>query len=282
MRFSELIESALMDKDLRLLPSSRATDSQRSAELRFEFGDADLAELTSARIDIFLARVKARTSGATANRFRSLISSIFSFGIRRGLVAANPVATVPRFRESEGRIRFLDAAEESALRAAIPGHREADMDLALHTGIRRSEQYGLRWENVSLDRDTITVLGKGARRRSVPINEVAESAIKWLHRASGGSAFVCPGTRRHWFEAAVRRSGVEDFHWHDLRHTFASRLVMDGVDLRTVQELLGHRSIVTTQRYAHVSDEHLRSAVRRIAKKPHPQLVLFAANGNGL
>lgn len=272
--FRELAEQALADKKIRLAFRSWKTDRQRSAELIFEFGKIAPGDLAPGQLELFLARVKGRASGPTANRYRSLLSSIFSFGMRRGVVAANPVRAVPRFREHEGRIRFLDADEENALRDEV-GRHEPELDLALNTGLRRAEQYGLRWIGVNLDREVLTVLGKGERRRIVPINSEARGAIERLRRESGGSEFVCPRWRR-WFEHAVKRSGVEDFTWHDLRHTFASRLVMAGENLRTVQELLGHRSIKTTERYAHLSNEHLRSAVGKLAKRPNPQLVLFS------
>lgn len=272
--FRQLVEEALADKRLRLLPRSLKTDRQRACEIIFELGEMPLHKVNAARIETFLAKVKVRTSGPTANRHRSLLSSVFSFGMRRGLVAANPVAAVPRFREHENRIRFLDADEESALRTEV-GRHEPELDLALNTGLRRAEQYGLTWIGVNLEREVLTVLGKGDRRRIVPINSNARGAIERLRRDSGGAEFVCPPWRG-WFEDAVKRAQVEDFTWHDLRHTFASRLVMAAVDLSTIQRLLGHRSIVTTMRYAHLSNEHLRSAVGKLAKPPNPQLVLFS------
>jgi site-specific recombinase XerD len=280
LKFRELVEASLADKKLRLAPRSWKTDKQRAAEIIFEFGELQPTDVTPARIEVFLAKVKTRASGPTSNRHRSLLSSIFAFGRRRGLVAANPLSSVPRFREHENRSRFLEADEEGALRTAV-GPREPEVVLAMYTGIRRGEQYSLKWESVSLNAGILTVNGKTGQR-TVPINPEARSAILCLHRASRGSSFVCPGTQRHWFEAAVRRAGLGDFRWHDLRHTFASRLVMEGVDIRSVQKLLGHRSIVTTQRYAHVSDEHLRLAVEKLARKAEPQLVLFATHGNGL
>lgn len=273
--FRELAEMALADKRLRLLPRSYQTDKQRSREVIFDLGTIEAQLLSAARIEDFLAVVQWRASNGTANRFRSLISSIYSFGMRRGLVPSNPVARVPRFREAEGRIRFLDYSEEAALRGSVPLHRIPELDLALQTGLRRAEQYGLKWSDVSLDRGVLIVVGKGAKRRSMPVNNAAREALWELHRASGGSAYVCQGSPRRWFEAAVRFAGIVDFRWHDLRHTFASRLVMDGVDIRTVQQLLGHASLATTQRYAHVSEEHLRAAVAKLDKKSSPQVLLF-------
>lgn len=253
-------------------------DTQRAKELIARFGGLEVPEISTTHVDLLLADIWKRTSGplgngATANRYRSLLSSIFSFGARRGLAFSNPVATIPRFRESEGRIRFLDLIEERSLLQAL-GNRCPEVELALHTGIRRGEQYGLTWERVDLERGILTVRGKTGRR-FVPINSGARAAIENLYRSSGGSEFVCPRNWRRWFPEACRAAGVHDFRWHDLRHTFASRLVMKGVDLSTVQKLLGHKSIVTTMRYAHLSPEHLRGAVERLDENANPQLLLF-------
>lgn len=280
--FRELAEIALADKRRRVLHSSYKTDCQRTPETVFQFGALAASDLAPARIEDFLKVVQKRASGATANRFRSLISSFYSFGLRSRLVASNPVEAVPRFRESEGRIRFLDVDEEAALRAELAPRRIPELDLALHTGLRKGEQYGLKWADVSLERGTITTVGKGDRLRTVPLNDAAAEAIRQLHVLSRGSELVCPGNPRWWFEAAVRRAGIQDLCWHALRHTFASRMVMAGANLRAVQELLGHARLSTTQRYAHVSDQHLRSAVEKLAEKRGPQLLLFQKTINGL
>jgi site-specific recombinase XerD len=212
-------------------------------------------------------------SGSTVNRYRSLLSNIFAVGVRSGALPFNPVSRVEKFRESDSRIRFLDAEEEKSLRAAVRAQsdeHEAELDLAIHTGIRRGEQFGLTWDRVDLERGILTVYGKTGRR-FVPINSAARAAIETLWRVSNGSKFVSPDKRnvdqddwRRWLAQACATAKVDNFRWHDLRHTFASRLVMKGVDLRSVQELLGHKSIVTTQRYAHLSPDHQKANVQKL------------------
>jgi site-specific recombinase XerD len=275
LTFRKLADLAIADKRLRLARRSWQKDEQRIKPVNDAIGEVSADRVTSGQIEAFLAKLREnkKCSGATANRYRSLISSVYSFGVRADKVRLNPVAKVRRYKESEHRIRFLDAEEEQALRAAVRAQseeREAELDLALNTGIRRGEQFGLKWENVDLERGVLTVKGKTGRRH-VRINATARAAIETLWRSSNGSAFVCPEARRedqddwrHWFEDAVRTAKIDNFRWHDLRHTFASRLVMAGVDLSTVQKLLGHRSIVTTQRYAHLSEGHEQAAVDRL------------------
>lgn len=278
--FRELATLALADKESRGLSTRTvAKDRQRLAPINLAFGNLPADKLPPARIEAFLRERKdAGNCGSTANRYRSLVSSIFSFGVRSGTVRANPCLRVHRSRESESRIRFLEREEETALRAAIAKMSpqwEAEFDLALHTGIRRGEQFSLQWKNVSLERGIIAVRGKTGRR-FVPLNSTARRAIERLWPLSNGSAFVCAEAKREgqsdwrrWFEDACKKAKIEDFRWHDLRHTFASRLVMAGVDLRSVQELLGHKSILTTMKYAHLAPGHQKSNVEKLAHSGH-------------
>jgi site-specific recombinase XerD len=276
--FREIARERQIHKKLRLAPASHETDQLRLKTLLAEFGRRPVCEITPADIDEFLAKlVEDGRTTATANRYLSLLSSIFSLAVRNGRIESNPCKRVQRFKENPGRVRFLSEQEEAALRAAIQRlcpDRESELDLALHTGLRRGEQFGLRRDGVDLDRSVLTVHGKTGRRY-VPINSVARAALEKL-LASHDGEFVCrdkaSGRRdwRRWFERCVRSAGIGDFHWHDLRHTFASRLVMDGVDIRSVQELLGHKSIIMTTRYAHLSPAHQHANVERLARRVAP------------
>lgn len=135
--------------------------------------------------------------------------------------------------------------------------------------MRRNEQYRLRWEQVNLEVGIITILdSKNGERRHVPMNSEARRALTYFFEKRDDSGYVVPGTTdvrgrdwQRWFEQAVKRAGIKDFCWHDLRHTFASRLAMAGVPLRTIGELLGHKTLAMTMRYAHLAPAHLRDAV---------------------
>jgi site-specific recombinase XerD len=278
LTFRELAKAALEAKRIRLAPLSYETDCGRLEILLPQIGAAPAAELPPALLEAVFGRMRNEgLSGSTVNRYRSLISSIYSFGVRTGLVSANPVARVKRFRENESRVRYLKKDEETALRAAIRSQcpdREPELDLALYTGMRRGEQFTLKWADVDLDRGILTVKGKTGQRHVVA-NSGARAA---LERLKGYPAESYAGTgyifreamadskrdNRRWFENAVKKAGLENFHWHDLRHTFASRLVMAGADIRTVQELMGHKSILMTMRYAHLSPDHRAAAAEKI------------------
>jgi len=159
-----------------------------------------------------------------------------------------------------------DEEERALLQAADPGFH-SHLLLSIHTGIRMSEQYGLKWSQVDSERRQLYLpKTKNGDPRDVPLNGTALAALKKL-RASSKGEFVFPDAEspRGWFLGAVDRAGLKDYTWHCNRHTFASRLVMAGVDLHTVGELLGHRTAQMTKRYAHLSVNHKQAAVERIS-----------------
>jgi hypothetical protein len=143
--------------------------------------------------------------------------------------------------------------------------------------MRQGEQYILTGEHVDLERRLITIpRSKHDGIRHVELNDAAVAALLQAHALGNGSEHVflnCYGQRlskpREWFEASVKKAGIQGFTWHCLRHTLASRLimagvVMAGVDLRTVQELMGHKTIQMTCRYAPLAPQHRLAAVQRL------------------
>jgi integrase len=138
---------------------------------------------------------------------------------------------------------------------------------ALHTGFRKSKLLSLRWENVDFRNRLIKVDASYTRTyeaRSVPMTETLTATLKSLKiSAPADSTAAVFGYRQmtKTFTRAVKRAGLIDFTFHDLRHTFASRLVMSGVDLATVKELMGHKHITMRLRYTHLAPGHMRSAI---------------------
>lgn len=254
-----------------------------------------------------LARIKSErfVSGGTVNRYRALLSAVFKFGLAAKYIDVNPLnsLTVKTYPEPKGRVRYLTADEEGVLRQILRQlrcrrdvYRELEFDLALFTGLRKSEQYTALWSKVDLDNKRMTVVGKsrgGIQERTIPLNAVAVDTLEKLYRVSNGSSYVIPVRKmdwgrkdreskkdvRNWFDNAVLAAGIENFRWHDLRHTFASRAVMAGVPLKTVQEWMGHTSIRTTMIYAHLSPSHHQAELQKIVdtrKVPETDTLDFA------
>lgn len=186
----------------------------------------------------------------------------------------NALAVVPKIRlekEKQGRLRWLTPEEANTLLAKC---RERKKDLAdlvefcVFTGLRQSEALGLTWERVDRSRGVILLeVAKSGRRREVPLVDEADAVL--MRRGPQASGLVF-GTSswyafRAYWEAAVEAARLVDFHFHDLRHTFASWAVQRGATLQELKDLLGHSSLAMVMRYAHLSPEHLRSAVGRLS-----------------
>lgn len=149
--------------------------------------------------------------------------------------------------------------------------------LSLNTGLRRGELFSLRWENIDLEHAILTVQGdraKSGKTRHLPLNAIAVQVLgNWQVQTQGsGLVFVNNNTgvefghvKRAW-ATLLKSAKIEDFRWHDMRHHFASKLVMAGVDLNTVRELLGHADITMTLRYAHLAPEHKANAVAKLVE----------------
>jgi len=156
-------------------------------------------------------------------------------------------------------------------------HLKPMVILSLHTGLRRGELFSLEWPDVDLEAKFLTLRGaktKSFKTRHVPLNDVAYQCLKdWRRQSNEDKSLVFPGKNEQPFDnvnTAWRRvlkdANIENFRWHDMRHTFASRLVMAGVDLNTVRELLGHADLQMTLRYAHLAPEHKAAAVAQLLK----------------
>jgi site-specific recombinase XerD len=222
---------------------------------------------------------KEEWAPSTVNHYRSLLSLTYRLAIRDGKAASNPARATRHRREDNSRVRYLTPEEETKLRTEMEarwaGHIP-ELDLALHTGLRLSEMYGLDWQDVDLARCLILIRrGKNGESRYARLNSVALRALTELRKRGDGTGAVIRNFEgeplagpRYWFEKAIRKVGIADFHWHDLRHTFASRLTMAGVGLRATQDALGHKSIAMTVRYAHLDPDFLLNVVERLVPQP--------------
>ena len=149
------------------------------------------------------------------------------------------------------------------------------MITALHTGFRSSELLSLTWRDVDFQRRSITVqaaYAKNGESRSVPMNDVLTATLEEVRINSTATGPVFRSRQgtpyrsfRRAFERAVRKAAIPDCTFYSLRHTFASRLVMAGVDLPRVQELMGHKDINMTLRYTHLSSDHKQDAVSKLS-----------------
>ena len=289
-KFSELVTDAIKFSEKH----HRATkDFKQRVELALPaFGDRIAESITTRELQDWVDEMAEgrEWTGGTQNRFKSSLSTVFREGMRAGKVSVNPARLIRRSKESLGRVRFLSYEEEARLRKVIalnlPGRINdegksafAQLDVALHTGMRKSEQFTATWEQVDLEKGYIYLsVTKNGSDRFVTLNSAAVQVIKSLQKRHKLLGLPSDSTLFHskrdgliknprkWFATALEQAKIKGVTWHTLRHTFASRLVMAGVDLKTVQELMGHKTIAMTARYAHLAPTHKLQALETLVR----------------
>lgn len=214
-------------------------------------------------------------SPATVNRYLAALSHVLSVAVKEwGWLEDNPFRKVSKPRESRGRVRFLSDPERERLLAECKASCNPDLYpavvLALSTGARKMEVMGLRWYQVDFTRAIITLHEtKNGERRVLPLAGHALELMRDRARVRRIDIdLVFPAADPHrpvelrapW-EAALERAGIDDFRWHDLRHSAASYLAMNGASLAEIAEILGHKTLQMVKRYAHLSEAHTAKVV---------------------
>jgi integrase len=273
--FFELMERFSTEHAVKLLSYPRVLIYVR--QLKAFFGDSLLDQVLPKRIVAYKnKRYADGVKPATINRELATLKKAFNLARREWeWCLDNPVCRVSMEQEHNTRDRWLTVDEEQRLlHAAGPWLREL-MTFALHTGMRQGEILDLTWAGVDLFRRTVTVFkSKNGERRTIPLNQTVLELLKHKYGSrSGDTALVFPSeaqTRlnasniRRSLNLALEKAKITNFHFHDLRHTCATRMVQAGVDLYKVQRLLGHKSSIMTQRYAHHYPESLRDGVEAL------------------
>ncbi|MFC1580006.1 tyrosine-type recombinase/integrase [Thermodesulfobacteriota bacterium] len=267
-----------IDEHAKVNKRSWKTDQQRADVLIEHFGSKPLPQIKRQDVERYRTKLTKDMSKATVNRYIALLKTIFNKAIEWEKAEHNPVKGIKQYAESH-RVRYLTDEEEQELVKVFPATYWSWVEIAMDTGMRRGEQFGLRWEDINFQTRIITIpRSKNGEVRHIPMNDRVVEILRNLpSRFKGEYVF----TSSNWqtpmdadnfvyrvFKPALAEAKIKDFRWHDLRHTFASRLVMAGEDIRTVQELMGHKNITMTMKYSHLSPKHLMEAVQRLAKNP--------------
>lgn len=222
-------------------------------------------------------RYGRKRSPATVVRYLAALSHVFTVAQTEfEWTQENPVKLTKKPREARGRVRFLTDEERERLLQVCRGksaHLYAVVVLALSTGMRRGEVLGISWDDVDLVRGQLVLHEtKNGERRAVPLAGHALAVMKDLARCRRlGTRLVFPGTdpqrpidiRTAW-EGALEEAGISDFRFHDLRHSAASYLAMNGASLAEIAAVLGHKTLAMVKRYAHLSEAHTSKVVERM------------------
>jgi len=199
---------------------------------------------------------------------------MFNKGIQWGKIEENPFKAVKLLKENNKRLRYLEKEEITRLLSMCSKRLHPIVVIALNTGMRKGEILGLKWQDMDFNRGIICLYNtKNGEKREIPINEMVKTALLRTLKHQDSSYIFCDKTGRPFkdikksFFTALKKSGIINFYFHDLRYTFAPQLVMAGVDLNTVREFSGHKSLEMTLRYAHLSPDHKRRAADILSKR---------------
>lgn len=223
----------------------------------------------------------------TVNRRLALFKGMFSWALREGHISMDPLrGNVEMLKEPDmNRIRYLSPDERERLLTTLEKRDVEEKDylrcavlLSLNTGIRKGTLLRLKWEYVDWERKTLFLpaqIMKGGKTHTVPLNSVAwEALADWKKRLKDSSRWIFPGDTpeghlgdiKNPWETLLKRAKVQNLKWHDIRHDFASQLVMQGVDILTVKKLMCHTDLRMTLVYAHLSPQHINLATEKLSE----------------
>ncbi|MDA9982494.1 site-specific integrase [Gammaproteobacteria bacterium] len=223
-------------------------------------------------------RINAGREATTVNRDVADLKSVLTRAVRFGDLAVHPLAKLLPLKQKDNHIeRYLSDDELKRLRESLnscDSQLANIVTLALHTGMRRGEMFNLKWADIDFKRSQLTVQASGTKtgkRRYIALNATALNMLNQRKEQYGGEGLVFIGRyggrlvdiKKSWV-SLLKAARIESFRFHDLRHHFASSMVMEGVPLNTVRELMGHADIKMTLRYAHLAPENKAEAVRAI------------------
>lgn len=273
--FREMLEKYMNEHSARnKAPRSHIRDKSLANHLLASFEDFTLVDITPKLIAEYKTNRRAEgASPRTVNYELTLMGHAFNLAIKEWeWCKENPVRKVSKERVSNLRERWLTLKEEETLLRESPKWLQEMITFAINTGLRQGEILNLQWAQVDLFRKTMVILEqKNKGKDTLPLNEKALEVLKArakvrhiksncvFYRANGTS--IDASNLRRTFYSATRKAQIEDFHWHDLRHTFATRLVQAGVDIYTVQKLGRWKNISMVMRYAHHYPESLRAGI---------------------
>ncbi|MCZ0881311.1 MULTISPECIES: tyrosine-type recombinase/integrase [Raoultella] len=242
-----------------------------------ELGDKPVGKVTRQNIKAALARMEATgKKPATLNRYKAALSAVFAYFNDLHDVKLNPCREIRQLKESNGRTRFLSQEELTLLLETAKQSKWERMHLLIHaavsTGARRSELLGLKWSDIDFAARTAHVaLTKNGDARVLTLTDGLITELSAFREVGHGYVFphlssltgAFQNFDKYWF-TALEAAEIHDFRFHDLRHTCASMLAMNGASLLEIGQILGHKSPSMTMRYSHLCTTHKAKLTDRV------------------
>ena len=261
-------------------PRTRYQQEHLFRWLHRELGHYKLTELTPVLLRSWKGTLLTRYKPGTVRRYMGTLHAVLNVAVKHyEWLRDNPLDKVSQPPSPKGRTRFLSDDERRRLLDACKASKQRALYpmvlLALTTGMRRGEVQGLRWPDIDFTRGQLQLRDtKNGEARPVPLPRITQDCLKvWRERRRNDVEWVFPGMGDFplsvdgaW-RVACRNAGLQDFRYHDLRHSAASYLAMSGADLREIAEILGHKNISMSRKYAHLATSHMGQVVERMTAK---------------
>ncbi|SKC66125.1 Site-specific recombinase XerD [Burkholderia sp. CF099] len=280
LTFKQYAEDIYIPHAIAHKRSAKDDISKLRMHMYSSFGNRKLSSLTAHEISTYHGKIKQSHSIAYANRHLALVKRMLGLAVTWNHLSVNAATGIKLFKEGNSRQTYLSKDEARRVVAAMNNDKNpiacAALKIMLLTGVRRQEALSAQWANVDLNAGVwLLPHTKSGRPRHVQLSDAAILVLQELHRRTGNSIFVFPGRDRTkplqdprktlW--RVLKAAGIDKpFRIHDTRHTFASLCVQSGVSLYTVQHLLGHSQISTTQGYSHLDNPTLRDGVETVSR----------------
>ena len=248
-----------------LLASYKDSERQANEWLAYFGKNKDIKDTKPTDIDCYIRYLKSRgLKNATINRQLAGLKRAYNIMIEDDLVNYNPVKKIKMLEDEGRRYRYLTKDEWERLKKELSPITLAIVSVALLSGFRKRNVLQLRWEQIDLNLRTIELLkteNKGKKYIKISISDALYNLLMSLNPKPSGYVFINPRTNKPYtsikkaFSSALKRAGITDFHFHDLRRTVGTWLLTNGVDIRTVQNILAHSDVRTTERYLSLTNE---------------------------
>jgi len=261
-------------------PRSKEEQKRKVEKLIQFFGNFRISEISENLIERYKEhRLNEGVSKKTINRELNVLNSIFN-RVKELNLYNGDLPKVKKFKtDSDDTVKYLTPEEARRLVEACPDWFKPVVVFALNTGLRAGEIFSLRWENIDFENRVIYIESTSTKTKKtykVPMNETVYKLLKKLEKEKKEHGYVFTNrlglpykyedrTYLKVFKNACKRAGIENFRFHDLRHTFASWIAMKSKDIYAVQKLLNHSSLEMTKRYAHLTENYLRQVVNSIS-----------------
>ncbi|OVE78510.1 hypothetical protein BVY01_05225 [bacterium I07] len=270
VRLSAFIKDYLNHSEAEKADKTFEIDTRALKGFRDLHGDLHLSKVNLKHGEDFRIKRMQKVKPVSVNMEIRQLKAAFEKAVKWSYIERNPFKDLKQCKVKNSNIpKFLSKGEVRKLLDVIEDEQfKAYVQFLLYTGCRRSEALNLTWQEIDMDKGLVTFqVTKTGKSRTIPFNETLKTVLNQLDRISNRPFNFRKDFVTHKFKKYLRRTGInncESLKLHSLRHTFASHLVMSGVDLLTVSKLLGHCNVSMTEIYAHLMPDHMKASIERL------------------